>query len=84
MKGIFTTIKYGVAGKAMKAWKEDFKPLEMQALASYVLSLQGTHPPNPKAPEGELFKGTIAPDDSSAVPANSPAAQADSAKVAVR
>jgi cytochrome c oxidase cbb3-type subunit 3 len=84
VKSIFTVIKYGVAGKAMKSWKEDFKPLEMQALASYVLTLQGTNPPNPKAPEGELFKGTVAPPDSSATPANSPAAPADSAKVAVR
>jgi cytochrome c oxidase cbb3-type subunit 3 len=84
VKSIFTVIKYGVAGKAMKPWKEDFKPLEMQALASYVLTLQGTNPPNPKAPEGELFKGTVAPADSSATPSTSPAAPADSAKVAVR
>lgn len=84
VKSVFTTIKYGVAGKAMKSWKDDFKPLEMQALASYVLSLQGTNPPNPKAPEGELFKATAAPVDTTAAPVSSPAAPVDSAKVAVR
>jgi cytochrome c oxidase cbb3-type subunit 3 len=82
VKSIFTVIKYGVAGKAMKAWKEDFKPLEMQALAGYVLSLQGTSPPNPKAPEGDLFKA--APADSTAAPASGAGTPADSAKVAVR
>ncbi len=84
VKSIFTVIKYGVAGKAMKSWKEDFKPLEIQALSAYVLSLQGTTPPNPKAPEGELFKAAPARADSTAVVADSTAAPTDSAKVAAR
>lgn len=64
---VFTTVKYGVPGKAMKAWKTDLKPLEMQAVASYVLSLQGTNPPNAKAPEGEVWKAPV-PVDSTAAP----------------
>ena len=70
IKEVFTTVKYGVTGKAMKAWKTDLKPLEMQAVSSYVLSLQGTNPPNPKAAEGELWKAS-APADTTAAPADS-------------
>ena len=68
IKEVFTTIKYGVSGKAMKAWNTDLKPTEMQAVANFVLSLQGTNPPNPKAPEGEPWKGATGttPADSSA------------------
>ncbi|HRH38595.1 MAG TPA: cbb3-type cytochrome c oxidase N-terminal domain-containing protein, partial [Flavobacteriales bacterium] len=55
---VFTTVKYGVMGKAMKSWKDDLKPLEIQAVASYVLSLHGTNPPNPKAAEGDIWKAT--------------------------
>jgi len=69
IKEVFTTVKYGVTGKAMKAWKTDLKPLEMQAVASYVLSLQGTNPPNPKAPEGEPWKAST-PLDTAAAPAD--------------
>ena len=77
IKEVFTTIKYGVSGKAMKSWKTDLKPLEIQTVASYVLSLQGTAPANPKAPEGELWKG-----DATSAPADSSAAPADTSKLA--
>ncbi len=71
IKEVFTTVKYGVTGKAMKAWKTDLKPLEMQAVSSYVLSLQGTNPPNPKAPEGEIWKDAApAAIDTMAAPAD--------------
>jgi cytochrome c oxidase cbb3-type subunit 3 len=45
----------GRPGKGMVAWKNDLKPLEIAQVASYVLSLQGTNPPDPKAPEGDLY-----------------------------
>lgn len=71
IREVFTTIKYGVSGKAMKAWNTDLKPTEMQAVANFVLSLQGTDPPNPKAPEGEPWKGGTGavPADTTAGPA---------------
>jgi cytochrome c oxidase cbb3-type subunit III len=56
MKKIFTVIKYGVPDKGMISWKEQLKPKEMQEVSSYILTLRGTNPPNPKAPQGELFK----------------------------
>lgn len=57
IKNTFATIKNGVSGTAMIAWKSSLKPSELQEVASYVLSLQGTTPANPKAPEGEIWEG---------------------------
>ncbi|MEO1806121.1 MAG: cbb3-type cytochrome c oxidase N-terminal domain-containing protein [Bacteroidota bacterium] len=55
VKDIFATIKYGVPAKGMQAWESQIKPIEMQQISSYILSIQGTNPPNPKDPEGELY-----------------------------
>jgi cytochrome c oxidase cbb3-type subunit 3 len=55
IKNVFSTIKYGVAAKGMIAWESQFTPEQMQTVASYVLSLQGTNPPNGKAPQGEIY-----------------------------
>lgn len=55
VKDVFKTIKYGVPEKGMKSWKEDFTPKQISQLTSYVLSLQGTNPANPKEPQGDLF-----------------------------
>jgi cytochrome c oxidase cbb3-type subunit 3 len=52
---VFKSIKYGWADKGMKSWEKDLNALEMQQVASYILSLRGTNPPNPKAKEGELY-----------------------------
>jgi cytochrome c oxidase cbb3-type subunit 3 len=51
---IFKTIKYG-ANNGMKAWENDFSPVQIQQVSSYILSLQGTTPAEPKAPQGELY-----------------------------
>lgn len=55
IKDIFKTVKYGVQGKAMIAWQDQLSPRQMQEVSSYVLSLQGTNPPNAKEPEGEKY-----------------------------
>lgn len=55
IKSVFKTIKYGVLDKGMIAWKDEIKPAEMQAVASYILSLQGSNPPGAKEPQGELY-----------------------------
>jgi cytochrome c oxidase cbb3-type subunit 3 len=52
---IFKTIKYGVPEKGMISWKTQLRATDMQNIASYILTLQGTNPPNGKAPEGELY-----------------------------
>lgn len=56
IKNVFNTImEGGRSGKGMVPWKETIKPSEIQKVASYVLSLQGTNPPDAKAPEGEVW-----------------------------
>ena len=67
---VFTTIKYGVPEKGMISWKAQLRPGAMQKVASYILSLQGTNPPNAKAPQGELYEpGATSAPDASATPA---------------
>ena len=39
----------------MIAWKASLKPKEIQQVASYIISLKGSNPPDPKAPEGEVW-----------------------------
>ncbi len=56
IKDIFKTIKYGVPEKGMKSWKDDYSPKEMAQLASFVKSLTGTTPAQPKAPQGEIYE----------------------------
>ncbi|MDE3144036.1 MAG: c-type cytochrome [Bacteroidota bacterium] len=63
IKDIFKTIKYGYPDKGMKSWKDDYTPLQIEQLASYVKSLRGTNPPNPKEPQGTLYKEDGAPAD---------------------
>lgn len=53
---VFRTIKYGWPDKGMKSWKDDYSPRQIAQIASYVKSLGGTHPDNPKPPQGTLYK----------------------------
>lgn len=55
LKSIFKTIKYGVPAKGMISWQNTFNGKQMQQLASYVKTLQGTTPANPKNPQGDLY-----------------------------
>lgn len=58
IKDLFKTIKYGVPEKGMISWQAQLRPSEMQRVASYILTFQGTNPPNAKEPQGELFVKT--------------------------
>lgn len=81
IKNVFNTImEGGRAGKGMISWKDQIKPSDIQKVASYVLSLQGSNPAGGKAPEGEEWKegaaaSKPAKDSAEAAPA------ADSTKV---
>ncbi|TVZ25531.1 cytochrome c oxidase cbb3-type subunit 3 [Gillisia sp. Hel_I_86] len=56
IKNVFNTISEGGrAGKGMVPWKSELKPIEIAQVASYVLSLQGTNPADPKDPEGDIW-----------------------------
>lgn len=65
IKNVFKVIKYGVPDKGMIAWSSQLKPVDIQKVASYILTLKGTNPPNPKAPQGEIWTeaGAEAPQD---------------------
>ena len=53
MTNTVKTITNGVAAKGMIAWRGILKEDQIKQAASYILSLHGTNPPNPKAPQGE-------------------------------
>jgi cytochrome c oxidase cbb3-type subunit 3 len=56
IKNVFhTLVNGGRDGKGMISWKGTLKPKQMQEVASYVLSLKGSNPKDPKAPEGEIW-----------------------------
>lgn len=52
---IYKTIKVGVPEKGMISWEPVLSPNQMQNVASFVVGLKGTNPPNAKAPQGELY-----------------------------
>jgi len=56
VKDIFKTVKYGVPEKGMRSWKEDLSPMQISQVTSYIKSLKGTKPANPKEPQGSLFE----------------------------
>ncbi|MFD2433343.1 c-type cytochrome [Mesonia maritima] len=57
IKNVFKTISEGGrSGKGMVAWEQTLKPLERAQVASYVLSLQGTTPDDPKEAQGDLWE----------------------------
>jgi cytochrome c oxidase cbb3-type subunit 3 len=55
IKEVFKTIKYGVPAKGMIPWEDQLTPPQMQQVASYIMTLKGTNPPNPKEPQGEVW-----------------------------
>lgn len=55
IKNIFLVVKNGVPNTNMVAWGGALSPEKMQNVASYLLTLQGSNPPNAKAPEGDLY-----------------------------
>jgi cytochrome c oxidase cbb3-type subunit 3 len=56
IKDLFKTITNGVPEKGMIAWNKTINPLQIQQVASYILTLQGTNPPGAKEPQGIEIK----------------------------
>lgn len=56
VKNIFKSIKYGIPEKGMIAWQTQLNPETMQKVSSYILTLQGTKPANPKEAQGQEWK----------------------------
>jgi cytochrome c oxidase cbb3-type subunit 3 len=55
INSLFKTIKYGVPSKGMISWQSQLSPKEMQQVSSFIITLEGTNPPNQKEPQGELY-----------------------------
>jgi cytochrome c oxidase cbb3-type subunit III len=56
MTNMTKTIRYGYPTKGMLAWLGTLSPKQILQVASYVRTLHGTNPPNPKPPQGDLAK----------------------------
>ena len=56
IQNIYKTVKDGIPGTNMVAWGGAMSPEAIRNVGSYVLTLQGSNPPSPKKPEGDLFK----------------------------
>lgn len=54
VRGVFATVKYGVPEKGMIAWKSQLTASQIHEVASFVTTLAGTVPAEPKAPQGAL------------------------------
>jgi cytochrome c oxidase cbb3-type subunit 3 len=77
IKNVFNTIMEGGRdGKGMVSWKASIKPSDIQKIASYVLSLQGSNPKEPKPTEAEAKEWKEE--------AVAPAAVTDTTKVAAK
>ena len=59
IEDIFRVVKYGVIEKGMIPWQDQLSPEEMQQVSSYLLTLVGTTPANPKAPQGDRYEQKI-------------------------
>lgn len=74
---VFKSIKYGWPAKGMKSWKDDFSPMQLAQLASFVKSLQGTKPAAPKEAQGELYIEATESTDSTTKEETTPAVAAE-------
>ena len=51
---VVRSVKYGWPAKGMIAWLGTLKENEIINVASYILTLRGSNPPNARAPQGDL------------------------------
>lgn len=63
---IFKVIKVGVPAMGMIPWQDQLSPEQIQQVSSFILTLQGTTPANPKAAEGERYVPASAPEPTAA------------------
>jgi cytochrome c oxidase cbb3-type subunit 3 len=54
-------IAKGVLEKGMQAWETLLSLRQRHAVASYIYSIRGSNPPEPRAPQGDLVDGSDSP-----------------------
>jgi cytochrome c oxidase cbb3-type subunit III len=67
---VFKSIKYGWIDKGMKAWKDDFSPMQIAQISSFIRTIVGTNPTGAKAPQGDLYQEGEVPITDSVIVAN--------------
>ena len=55
IKNLYQVVITGVIEKGMISYKDQLSPVQIQQVLSYILTLQGTKPANPKAPQGVKY-----------------------------
>ncbi len=65
---ITKSINEGFPDKGMPPWGPMISEDDLMGLVAFVRSIQGTSPPNPKAPQGDLHVEAPAPDQDPAAP----------------
>ena len=61
IKNIFKIISEGSKNNpSMVAWKSNLSAKDIQSVSSYIMTLEGTNPPDAKAAEGEIWTETAA------------------------
>ena len=56
LEGIIKAIREGFPDKGMRAWKDIISDDLQPYLAAFVMKMEGTNPPDPKAPQGDLVE----------------------------
>ncbi len=72
LNDIYKTIKIGYPEKGMQSWQSMYSPVQMKQLTSYVRSLLGTKPSNPKASQGNIYEEAAAKTDSNSLKTEHP------------
>lgn len=57
IEDLFKTIKYG-AKNGMQSWQAELNPVQMQQVASFILTLRGKSPEKGKDPQGDYYGST--------------------------
>lgn len=55
IKNLYNVVITGVIAKGMIPYKDQLSPTQIQQVLSFILTFQGTNPPNPKAPQGVKY-----------------------------
>ncbi len=80
IQDIYTTIEVGVPEKGMISWKGVLSPEQIKEVSFYIMSIRGTTPANPKAPQGEKYVPAEVP---GAVPADNTPVPVDSVQASL-
>jgi cytochrome c oxidase cbb3-type subunit III len=59
VKNVFATVNNGFVEKGMPAWGKTMSQGDVRDVAFFIMSLQGTTPADPKAPQGDLFEQPV-------------------------